>query len=302
MFGHALLWNITGVVLLAHSMVIAAYLVHECIHNNVFRQRRYHYWLGEFLLWLCGANYTHYSHVRNKHVRHHTDKADVVLFDYRSRITRYPRLLKVILVLEWLYIPAMELVMHALVIALPFVRQEYRSRRLRVLVVACTRLAIFAYLASISVAFIVLYPLAYIVFLTIMRFMDVHQHTYDLYETLGQERGIEAKKYDREFEQRNTYSNVLSLKYPWLNLLVLNFPYHNAHHKQPGRPWYQLPSLHQELYQGDDTQVLSFAGLLKSYHRFRVRRVLNSDAVDTPVKNREADFIGVDGVSFLVTI
>jgi fatty acid desaturase len=132
--------------------------------------------------------------------------------------------------------------------------------------------------------------------------MDVHQHTYDLYETLDQKRGDEVKKYDREFEQKNTYSNVLSMKYPWLNLLVLNFPYHNAHHKQPGRPWYLLPRLHNELYGDDDTQVLSFADLLKSYHRYRVKRILNGDAINSPVKTLGPDFVGVDGVSFLVTI
>jgi len=299
---HGVPWNAVGVLLLAHAMVIAAYLVHECIHNNIFRHSRYHYWLGEFLQWICGASYTHYDFIRHKHVRHHTDRADVVLFDYRSRITRYPVLLKIIQILEWFYIPALEVVMHALVIVLPFVRLEYRNRRSRVLVVVCMRALIFIYLASISISFVVLYPLAYMIFLTVMRFMDVHQHTYDLYETLGQERGIEAKKFDREFEHKNTYSNILSLKHPWLNLLVLNFPYHNAHHKQPGRPWYHLPRLHHELYADDDNQVLSFACLLQSYHRYRVQRVLNSDPINSPVKHHEADFIGVDGVSFLVTV
>ena len=38
---------------------------------------------------------------------------------------------------------------------------------------------------------------------------------------------------DREYEQMNTYSNVTSLRHPWLNLLLLNFPYHNAHHEPP---------------------------------------------------------------------
>ncbi len=298
----SVLLNIIGVLLLAHGMVIAAYLVHECAHNNIFRKSQWHKWLGEALLWICGASYSRYDTIRHKHVRHHTDRADIVAFDYRTRITRYPVLLGIIKALEWCYIPAMEIVMHAMTIVLPFVKPEYHDRRRRVLFVVFIRALLFMYFASISISFIVLYPLAYMIFLTVMRFMDVHQHTYDLYETLDQKRGDEVKKYDREFEQKNTYSNVLSMKYPWLNLLVLNFPYHNAHHKQPGRPWYLLPRLHNELYGDDDTQVLSFADLLKSYHRYRVKRILNGDAINSPVKTLGPDFVGVDGVSFLVTI
>ncbi|TNF33571.1 MAG: fatty acid desaturase [Gammaproteobacteria bacterium] len=293
--------NGLGVILLAHAMVIAAYLVHECAHNSLFRKNRYHRWLGEILLWICGASYSHYEDVRHKHVRHHTDRADVVSFDYRPKLEHYPSLLKVIQRLEWFYIPAWEVVMHALVIILPFVKAERKHRRPRIILMLVLRTIFFVYLASVSLTILLLYPLSYMLFLTVMRFMDVHQHTYEIFETLDLPRSAEAKKFDRQFEQKNTYSNLLSVKHPWLNLLVLNFPYHNAHHEQPGRPWHQLPKLHRELYGDDDKQILSFGELLKSYHRYRVQRVLNADAIDLPVKQDAANFIGVDGVSFLTT-
>lgn len=293
--------NLVGVIMLAHGMVIAAYLVHECAHNSIFRKNSYHRWLGELMLWICGASYSAYEDIRHKHVRHHTDRADVVSFDYREKIRHYPRLLKVIQWLEWAYIPAMEVVMHALVIMLPFIKPGRKHRRRRVVLVLLSRVILFAWLASLSPRVLLLYPVAYLLFLTVMRFMDVHQHTYEIFETLDVGRGPEAKKFDREFEQHNTYSNLVSSRYPWLNLLVLNFPYHNAHHEQPGRPWFQLPGLHHELYGENDQQVLSFAGLLRSYHRYRVQRVLNADDINLPVKHHEEGFIGVDGVSFLTT-
>lgn len=297
-----LILNLFGIVLFAHGMVIAAYLIHECAHNSLFRKNRYHRWLGEVLLWICGASYSDYEDVRHKHVRHHTDRADVVSFNYREHIQHYPRWLELIQFLEWLYIPAMEIVMHALVIILPFVKANRKHRRVRVLTVLLLRVALFAWLASISWRILIFYPIAYLLFLTVMRFMDVHQHTYALYETLDSPRGPEAKRFDRDFERRHTYSNLLSVKHPWINLLVLNFPYHNAHHEQPGRPWHQLPTLHRTLFGDDDTQILSFRDLLKSYHRFRVERVVNEDDIDLPAKNRGPGFIGVDGVSFLVTL
>lgn len=292
--------NFTGALLFAHSMVIAAYLVHECAHNSVFRKNSYHRWLAELLLWICGASYSDYEDIRHKHVRHHTDKADIVLFDYRTKITAYPNLLKAVYIFEWFYIPAMEIIMHMLVVILPFVNPERKPRRVRVLFVLIARFVFFVALSSISFSILIFYPIAYMMFLIVMRFMDVHQHTYELFETLYKTRGAEAKKRDREFEDLNTYSNLLSVKYPWVNLLVLNFSYHNAHHKQPGTPWYQLPTLHVELYGNEDRQILSFIALLKSYRKNRIQRVLNEDVISMPVKQMGDRFIGVDGVSFLI--
>jgi fatty acid desaturase len=228
------------------------------------------------------------------------DRADIVSFDFRERLLKYPKTLKIIQVLEYFYIPALEIMMHALVIILPFIKVSRRHLRSRVITVLVLRVAFFTALASISAKVLLLYPVAYVLFLTVMRFMDVHQHTYDLYETLDQERGDEVKQYDRAFETRNTYSNVLSLKYPWLNLLVLNFSYHNVHHDQQMQPWYRLPKLHKKLYGEDKTQVLLFSNLLNSYHKYRVERIVNSDAADSDV-HKGKDFIGVDGVSFLTT-
>lgn len=290
--------NVLGVVFLAHSMVIAAYYIHECAHDSLFKKNRHNQIFGEILLWITGTSYSDYKAIRHKHIRHHMDRADIVSFDFRERLLTYPKTLKTIQVLEYFYIPALEIMMHALVVILPFVKASRRTLRSRVITVLVLRIGFFAALASVSFKVLLLYPVAYILFLTVMRFMDVHQHTYDLYETLDQERGDEVKQYDRAFESRNTFSNVLSLKYPWLNLLVLNFSYHNVHHDQQIQPWYRLPELHKKLYGEDETQVLLFSNLLKSYHKYRVQRIINADEANTDV-DKGKDFIGVDGVSFL---
>jgi len=292
--------NAAGVLLLAHGMVIAAYFIHECAHDSLFMKPEHNRRFGELLLWICGASYSDYEAIRHKHVRHHMDRADVVSFDFRVRLPKYPKLLKLIQVLEWFYIPALEIMMHVLVVILPFVKDSRRHLRRRVVTVSVLRIAFFAAMASISLKVLLLYPLAYMLFLTVMRFMDVHQHTYDVHETLDRPRGDEVKQYDRAFESRNTYSNLLSARHPWLNLLVLNFSYHNVHHDQQIQPWYRLPKLHRVLYGTDTTQVLMFSDLVRSYHRYRVARVLNGDPADLDVKHDDGrTFVGVDGVSFL---
>ncbi len=292
--------NIAGVLLLAHALVIAAYLIHECAHNTLFLDNQHNAWLGELLLWLVGASYSRYEDIRHKHFRHHVDRADVVAFDFRPRLLHWPRLLKLIQILEWCYIPAVDIMMHVLVLILPFTMPGRRDRRGRVFAMLVIRGLYFAALAAVSPKVLLLYPVSYLMMLTVLRFMDAHQHTYDLFETLERQRGAEAKRFNKVFEQRNTYSNLLSERLPWLNLLVLNFPYHNAHHERPVAPWHQLPTLHKELYGDHDRQVLPFRALLSSYHRYRVARVLNADPAGMDVYgDHAADFIGVDGVSFL---
>ena len=295
------IWSVLpGVLLTAHSMVIAAYLVHECAHNTIFKRNADNRLLGEMLLWLVGSAYADYEDIRHKHFRHHVDKADVVVFDYRKKLVRYPAMTRLIQALEWAWIPAVDIMMHSLVLILPFTLESRLHRRHRVVLVLVSRLAFFVLLASISWQVLLFYPIAYMLFMHVMRFMDAHQHTFEVFETLEQERGVEAKRFDHAFEHRNTFSNLFSTDYPWLNLLVLNFGYHNAHHERPTVPWYRLPAFHAELYGNDDSQMLPFRNLLGSYHRYRVCRALNADEPDEPVmQDKGKTFIGVDGVSFL---
>lgn len=290
--------NAPGVLLVAHALVIAAYLIHECAHNTIFVDNRRNAALGEVLMWLTGAAYGRYEDVRHKHFRHHIDRADVVAFDFRPLLARRPGWLKLIQALEWAYVPAVDLMMHALVIALPFRLESRRGRRARVLAVLATRMLFFAALGYVSPRALALYVPAYLLFLHMMRFFDVHQHTYEVWETLERPRDTRDARFDRDYEQRNTFSNLLSARHPRLNLLALNFPYHNAHHVKPTVPWYRLPALHRELFGDDRRQVLPFAKLLRSYHRYRVPRVLNGDAPGMDVGDGR-HFVGVVGVSFL---
>jgi len=293
-------WNLIGVLLLGHSMVIAAYLIHECAHNTIFANSRYNERLGRALNWISGGCYGDFASLQHKHFRHHVDKADVVAFDYRPALHRHTGLLRVMRGLEWFYVPALDIMMHALQIVLPFVRPAHGHTRRRVVTVLLIRGSLFALLTSYSPKAALLYLLAYFLMMHVLRFMDAFQHTYAIFETLEQERGSEARQFDRQYEHENTYSNLISRRYPWLNLLVLNFSYHNAHHFKQAVPWHQLPALHEELYGEDESQLIPFRNQLWSYHRHRVARIDN-DVDERPVEGAEKGrhFVGVDGVNFL---
>lgn len=292
--------NLAGVLLLGHSMTIAAYLIHECAHNTLFADNRHNERLGRVLNWVCGGCYGDYASLQHKHFRHHVDKADVVAFDYRPWLKEHPQLLRLIQWLEWLYIPALDILMHSLQLILPFTRPAYAEQRRRVVAVALIRGSLFIAMALLSLKAALLYVLAYFLMMHILRFMDAFQHTYEIFETLELARGEEARRFDRDYEQVNTYSNLISCRHPWLNLLVLNFCYHNAHHFKQAIPWHRLPALHAELYGDDSSQIIPFRNQLWSYHTHRVRRITNDDDVPPSGGTEKGrDFIGVDGVNFL---
>ena len=67
LFSQDILINIISIFVLAHGMIIAAYLVHECAHNLIFRKMLHNTYLGRALTWLCGASYGTYEDIRYKH-------------------------------------------------------------------------------------------------------------------------------------------------------------------------------------------------------------------------------------------
>jgi fatty acid desaturase len=292
--------NAAGVILLAHAMIIAAYLVHECAHNTLFARNDDNARMGKMLLWITGACYGTYEGIRHKHFRHHVDRADVVAFNFRLHLLRYPILLRVLQTLEFLFIPALDIVMHGMVPLMPFVLPTRRADRARVVAIVIIRTLVFGAIAVQHPEILLLYPLAYMIMLHVLRFMDAFQHTYALFETLEQAPGPEAKQFDVAFEHSHTFSNPHSVRHPWLNLLTLNFGYHNAHHKRPTQPWYRLPVISRELFGENFPQLLPLRYQLRNYVNHRVARLIHEDPIDLDVFADDGkNFVGVDGVSFL---
>jgi fatty acid desaturase len=286
----------------AHALIIAAYLFHEFAHNTVFARPAWNRRAGILMTWLTGSCYARYEHLRLKHMRHHVDRADVISLDVKAWLLAGPAWRRrLVLALEWAYLPAVDLLMHAWVIALPFFRAERRADRRRTLAVLLLRGGAFAVFATISMRAAALYAVAYLLMITVLRFADAFQHTYDAYAILDKDKVPADKVRDAAYEQANTYSNLVSLRHPWLNLLLLNFAYHNAHHEKPAVPWHRLPALHRELYGDACGQALPMARLLAPFHRHRASRVL-ADDYGTVASGDPAAFKGALAVSFLTAV
>jgi omega-6 fatty acid desaturase (delta-12 desaturase) len=281
LFDSSPLINVAATLLLGHSMTIAAYLIHECGHNVVFKRHKDNATLGRAMSWLCGAAYGTYEDMRYKHFRHHVDNDDIVWFDYEEFFERHPLIIKLTRLLEWFYIPAHDLIMHGIMVFTSFVIPERRNQRLRNVAVILVRGSLFVTVAVWVPKVALLYMIAYLIMMHILRFMDSLQHDYPARTTLF-ETTRSPHKGDAEWEQEHTFSNPLSVRFARLNWLTLNFGYHNAHHSNMNVPFYRLPGLHAELAGNDAQFVIPFWSQLKLYHRNRVSRIYNSQPDDYP--------------------
>jgi len=265
--------NALATLLLAHGMTIAAYMIHECGHNTVFKQNTDNARLGRFLTWLCGASYGTYEDIRYKHFRHHVDVDDVVWFDYEQFFREHPIALRITKALEWCYIPAHDLLMHFIMVFTSFLIPERRDQRARNVSVILIRGGIYFTLLWYRPKVALLYALAYVMMMTILRFMDSLQHDYGYHLTLFSKE-TPPRKGDYAFEQEHTFSNPQSFDHEWINWITLNFGFHNAHHARPITPWWRLPALHRELFGGDPAKVIALWPQLEIFHKHRVARIV----------------------------
>ena len=273
--------NLPATLVLAHGMIIAAYLIHECGHQLVFKRGAHNARLGRALSWMCGAAYGTYEDMRYKHFRHHVDNDDVVWFEYEEFFEKHPIVLKITQSLEWLYIPAHDLIMHFIMVFTSFIIPERRNQRARNVTIIAIRGGVFLTVLLMFPKVAILYVVAYLIMMHALRFMDALQHDYSYNATLF-EYVQPPHKGDVEWEQAHTFSVPVSMRWPRLNWLTLNFGYHNAHHFDMNVPWYRLPALHEQVTSNDPAKVIPFKAQLRVYHRNRVLRVCNPQADNYP--------------------
>ena len=289
------LFNLLGVILIVHSLLLATAFTHEFIHDNIFKSKNLNRFWGTVMTHLNGACYSPWDALMRHHINHHVYHVDFIPFDYANFVANLnPVLRNILIALEWAYIPAFELIIRGYVIVAPFRQAGKHHLRSRTLLLMLYRVACFGLLGWLSWRALVLYGVAYVCFVLVMRFVDTFHHTYE-YVIQGET----APKFDRVYEQENTFSNIVSIKYPWLNLLYLNFGYHNAHHHNMRCPWHELPALHEKLYGREDGQLASFPQLAMNYHKFRLARLTSGQGETITETATIAEFTGAVGVSFL---
>jgi fatty acid desaturase len=295
---HQIWCNGLGVILLTHSLLYSAYLTHEFMHGTIFKNRRWNTIVGNVMLWLNGGCYNGFQDLTLQHIAHHKDRVDIFTFDPIVALGQKPLLIRrSILLLEWLYFPAIGFWSRWRSILSPWWNSERRDRRIFTTLIIAIRGILFILLGLISFKALLLYFFSYLGMMIVMRWADAFQHTYE-----GFPPGTVLPKRDRAHEETNTFSTLLSRRYPLLNLLLLNFGYHCAHHSVMKCPWHSLHELDRELYRDKEVRYISLFQQLKNYHQFRVIRFIEGQgqAVDEKGNPTPDKFYGAHDVSFLM--
>jgi fatty acid desaturase len=299
----SVLLDVVGVWMCAHGMVLAAYLVHEAAHQSLFATPRTNHWVGEVMNFIAGTPHASFERIRHMHIRHHVERVDLTCFDPKELLRTHPRLRRVLEALEWAYVPGVEVLMRLQLICRPVFMSSQRHYLPRALGMFLLRAGLLVLLGLYCVKAVLLYGVAVLLQMRALNFFDAFHHTFEQYRVLPDE-PIPLNGRTRAYEQDNTYSNLISTRSPWLNLLVLNFVYHNAHHHRPSVPWWRLPAVHRSLYGDNDTSaLLTSRELLATWHRNRVRRVFAESYGAVGAGPRRGDtFIGAHGASFLTVV
>ena len=303
MASHSIVRDILGIALCTHTMVLAAYLVHDAAHQTIFVTRRANQWVGEAMNCIASSGCASFERIRHIHIRHHLDRADLVCFDFKDLMHRRPLLRRVLQALEWVYVPAVEILMHVQVMVRPMFVPAQRRHLPRVLGVLAVRLVLLALLVSWSPRAALLYGLAVLLELHVLNFFDGFHHTFEQL-VIKSEEPVSMAGRDRAYELANTYSNLISGRLPWLNALTLNFNYSTM-------PIISGPHCHGGAFPpytanctGETSLcVLPLRELLRTWHYNRVRRVCADDYGDVGTgPDRAASFVGTPGVSFLTVV
>jgi fatty acid desaturase len=292
------LWcDVLGIVLLTHSLIYSAYLSHEFMHGTIFTNRKWNQTFGNAMLWLNGGCYYGFQALTIQHVAHHVKKVDVFTFDIAAFIQNLsPSLRFIVVALEWCYFPIVSFYTRWNSIIVHCWKSKDNKKRTYTSFIFIARVILFIILGLISLKALILYFFSYIGMITVLRWMDAFQHTYEAFLP-----GVTLPKRNRNYEQANTFSNLISHRYPWLNLLVLNFGYHNAHHEQMKCPWYSLYKLDEQLARNEQRNYITFYQQLINYHRFRITRLFlgQGQAIDDQDNLNYQKFYGAVDVSFL---
>jgi len=271
-----------GAAAVAEAMILAFYLSHECAHHCAFGTRRRTMAMGQVLSFLSGGGIGDFGAYQSDHLRHHAEQVDFVGIDlHESLVGRWPALSAAVKLLEGCYIPAAFFCLRC-----EALRQDMRAggaRRWGAAAGAAVRLAAVAALVAVRPQAVPWLAAAVFMRIHCIRFVDAFQHTFE-HGDLARP----ARHRGWAYEQRNTFSFPVFRGLAFLNLLTLNFGYHNAHHAVPSCPWYNLPRLDAMLrrlagapdssgrypYQPAQAGIIT---LLKTYHRYRTLRLSGQD-------------------------
>lgn len=277
------LFLVFGTISLSLSMLLSWYLSHDCAHLLVFKAKKYNDFLGELLSWINGLAYFRFHEYRKDHLRHHLEQVDLAGVNVSKVLSKLPYPCgKITIFLEQCYIPIIFFIIkiHNII---GVIQSKNISYIIRVILVGLVSLLFLFWLAITHWWSPFLYFFAVIIRIHSVRFVDAFQHSYVQIDPSNRN-----KPQDKLYEQKNTFSYPVARQFKFLNLIILNFGFHNAHHAVPGCPWYNLPKINEiilnykitekgSLKINGEPHYVRFSELIYCYHKKLKERLTSTN-------------------------
>lgn len=224
-------------VLVSTSLLafVHVYLVmHECVHGAVFAQHRYNEWLGHLLGFAIGCPFLTR---RRAHALHHAwtghpdrDPTNARAIERLSALS--PRQLRVLDVLWRMHVPFLSLNERLGLWRAAFGARAVSERR-------AGYAYLFGYLVALSAFGLPAWlALAWVLSLIVEEMINLPHH---LHAPFTQQR--------LALSQQGSVTHSCAQVPVWSRWVLLNFGLHEAHHRWPGLPWFELPAAHRALAQ-----------------------------------------------------
>ncbi|CAF0824798.1 unnamed protein product [Adineta ricciae] len=287
---NSLMTLIAATILLMHTMIVALTLTHECSHSCIAQSTWLNHVVGEITLVISGALYVPFTELQRQHNEHHAVQVGIDSYQVSHILSTWPRWLQIlILPLEACYIPVLSFISWWRTLIVPLYVHKYQHLRKRIVIVFVLRHTFFYTMWCIRPTSLVCYFAAHVLFIDVMRVYDAYHHTFQIVS-----RGTLPPKHDFDYEQQTTYSTVFgrnTLTRRMLDMIFLNYGYHNAHHRYPRVPWHRLQELDAIMYPKSNGHVIRLPAALKEYHRRRIDRITQKrgDSFGKPKLNPAKD-------------
>lgn len=258
-----------GAILLMHTTTCSALLTHELMHHTMFDEVRFNDALARVLMLISGGCYFPYAGLKQQHLKHHRVKVGYDGFSIARWVTSLPSgVQKVIVAMEYAYFPVLSIISRVRSLAIPFFLPTSAALRVRIACVFALRMVCYWLLWRMAPWSPLWLLLGWVGMLHLLRVYDCFHHTFDVLPP-----GTPVPQLNRDYEQNNTYSSLISREMTCLNWLFLNYGYHNAHHARPTTHWLDLPRVHRTLGHEVDMRCILFRDLVKWYHKHRIDRI-----------------------------
>jgi acyl-lipid omega-6 desaturase (Delta-12 desaturase) len=287
--------NALGIIPLYVSSVVGSYKLHDYLHYDAQELKEVGRIKFMLVRWISNSIYFDFNDLRILHSRHHKLMIDnEVLPNSLFNSNHFSVLSTFISFLEFLYVPIVSYIQFHKLINIVLKESSYNVRLLSVIII---KIFILVSMLCVSSKSLVFCAIGSILQINTLRFFDAFQHVYESFHV-----SQSPRRKSFEYEKKNTYTLVFPSYLEFIQVFILNFNMHNAHHLFPKVRWNNLPKINNKILDEYRWNHIPIGVAVSLYHKNRVKRLFCGQGTvsdDEDERKRYLNFYGASTIPFI---